>query len=99
MDLVEFLRARIAEDRAWARQQERAAVRGHHLGRTRPQPPGHWSRVLVECEAKLSIVEEYELLAASPDDRAGQRATLRWVLEHIAAAYAGHPEYRDEWRP
>jgi len=66
MDLVEFLRARLAEDRAWARQQERAAVRGHHLGRTRPQPPGHWSRVLVECEAKLSIVEEYELLAASP---------------------------------
>lgn len=55
--------------------------------------------MLVECEAKLSIVEEYEVLAASPDDRAGQRATLRWVLEQLATAYSGHPEYRDERRP
>jgi hypothetical protein len=87
-DLVEFLLARIAEDCAWAKRQERIAIRTHHVGRRGPYPPDHFSRVLADCEAKRQIMS----LCEDIDDG--------WaVLARLALSYADHPDYREEWRP
>lgn len=88
MEIAEFLLARIAEDEA------RVADK-----RSRP----HWgdimsslgdecdcdlpTRVLAECAAKRWGVE----LARDDDDD-------EWVLRLLALPYAGHPDYRWEWR-
>lgn len=108
-ELTEFLLARIAEDEGVAR----AATLGHD-GRpvdafdwdygpgserdmTTAQDEAHrtWSpwRALAECEAKGRIV--------------GQASNVEWggyavrdvILGHLAAVYADHPDYREEWRP
>jgi hypothetical protein len=42
------------------------------------------ARVLREVEAKRAIVSE-----GAPE----------YLLVHLAAVYADHPDYRDEWRP
>jgi len=49
------------------------------------------ARVLAECEAKRRIVEWCQT------DEGG----FHWstVLEPLAAIYADHPDYRDDWRP
>ncbi len=43
-ELVDFLLERIAEDEAWAKREERAAIRTHHIGRPGPCLPHHFSR-------------------------------------------------------
>ena len=48
----------------------------------------HPTRVLAECRAKRQVVE-----ALGPDD-AGREVVLR----ALAAVYADHPEYQEEWR-
>ena len=47
-------------------------------------------RVLAECAAKRSIVERAEL--------AGTKFAM-FTLFDLAAVYADHPDYQDEWRP
>lgn len=58
------------------------------------------ARVLAECEAKRQIV------AAHADDHkfCGDEVILEPgapcdTLLTLAAVYADHPDYRDEWRP
>jgi hypothetical protein len=43
-------------------------------------------RVLGECAAKRRVVEHEQ----------GRPTT---VLRHLALVYAGHPDYREDWRP
>lgn len=68
--------------------------RGPHIARWHP------ARVLHEVEAKRRIVEHSEhaaeLAKIGPSARDGA-----WflVLRFLALPYAGHPDYRDEWRP
>ena len=59
-------------------------------------------RVLAECAAKRRIVQRYrwteDHLDDGPTDLAGwsdDRATLL----NLAAVYADHSDYREEWRP
>lgn len=62
------------------------------------------SRVLAECEAKRRIVADFELLS-DPGGLVDQlmlpslREVLVTPLRHLAAIYAGHPDYREEWKP
>lgn len=85
LTLSDFLLARIAEDE-----------------RDLPSKGGvDWlHRVLAECEAKRQIVEAYAGMEALPsEEQREQRATLRWACQLLAAPYADHPDYREEWRP
>ena len=93
-DLTAFLRARIGEDEAWAN----AAL----LRRFAPIPqamerPDTVERVLADVQAKRAIVEDRAHLDTL---RPGAvRAHSEWVCRVLAAVYADHPDYREEWRP
>lgn len=66
-------------------------------------------RLLVDLQAKRRIVElarkDLADADASPDDvirRAFNRGAAYHahnVLLHLAAVYADHPDYREEWKP
>jgi hypothetical protein len=68
------------------------------------------ARVLAECEAKRRIVNDWQTLTDRVDDQRRPlhlfdpvtsmllKATEPW-LRHLATVYAGHPDYREEWRP
>lgn len=71
--------------------------RVEHIARHDP------ARVLAECEAKRRIVERCS--APRPGDEwdgldwdGDLRAVAESVLVALAAVYADHPDYRDEWR-
>lgn len=67
-----------------------------HFGQYRP------ARVLAECEAKRRIVEAAHprnLPLDSADYLSGATYGLDVALRALAAVYADHPGYRDEWRP
>jgi hypothetical protein len=66
--------------------------------------------VLAECEAKRQIVEEWpdndgcDLAGSAYGDHAmleaaGEKAMHARVLRHLAAIYADHHDYREEWKP
>jgi hypothetical protein len=61
----------------------------NHIARWDP------ARVLAECQAKRRIVQQYQDLRANEDyyheDMGGGALTL--VLQHLAAPFAGHPDY------
>ncbi|MFF5773857.1 DUF6221 family protein [Streptomyces californicus] len=73
---------------------------GQHIARHDP------ARVLREVEAKRRLLTDYEENAAdldaqhAPDmDYVGRADGLETALQHLATAYADHPDYRDAWRP
>ncbi|KOG81245.1 hypothetical protein ADK33_15695 [Streptomyces griseus subsp. rhodochrous] len=64
------------------------------------------ARVLREVEAKRRLLTDYVENAAdldtqhAPDmDYVGRADGLETALQHLATAYADHPDYRDNWRP
>ena len=63
------------------------------------------ARVLAECEAKRRIVERHAYIndgsGPLPDGSPlyGQHHALGWVVRDLAAIYAAHDDYREEWRP
>lgn len=92
--LGEFLLARIAEDDETARtgfshpdRWVRVAIPGTS---TSAANGISCTAVLVECEAKRKIVLLCQQEDMPPTDA---------VLELMAVPYAGHPDYRVEWRP
>lgn len=91
LTLIDFLLARIAEDKVAAQAVEhwnpQAVLNGQPLG----------PKLLAECEAKRRIVEAID--AGNPVDEWMSALTLEWVTKVLAAVYADHPDYRDEWRP
>ena len=105
MTLTEFLLARIAEDAAeankagsftpWDRPYER-----DNYGHLTVQP----ARVLAECEAKRRIVELASQYvqpsdAHDPGFNGGANHVGYNALRTLAAVYADHPDFREEWRP
>lgn len=66
---------------------------------------GRAERVLAEVAAKRAIVDLYEHARAREVSEPGEVGFARYAeaLEHVvqslAAADAGHPDYREEWRP
>lgn len=83
MTLTGFLLARIAED---------------EINRV-----GYPGRVLRECEAKRRIVwtcvSAFRGVDNPPDWIKGQRASAYGACKALAAVYADHPDYREEWLP
>lgn len=92
-ELTEFLIARIAEDEAFWTPE----VNDLEIGNIA-------ERILTECEAKRRIVEDFETLHGDyqvthdPGTEA-RRLQAMVALAHLAAVYAEHPDYREEWKP
>ncbi len=85
-DLIDFLLARIADD-------EENVHSWWHV-----QSVPVLDRALAECEAKRLMVAHYQRVdwAKVPAD---QQDYMGVFLRLMALPYAGHPEYRREWRP
>jgi len=88
MELLEFVSARIAEDQAWVRAQEKVAVRTHRFVVNAPHP-GHWNRVKRECRAKRRVLEIVS--------RMRNRDTARTLLIALAGVWADHPDFEPDW--
>lgn len=54
-------------------------------------------RVLAEIYAKRLIVKDYLEAVRARDDAAV--SNLSWVFLRLAMSYAGHPDFREQWRP
>lgn len=109
--IIEFLEARIGEDEALAvsviakcdpDDWENPAATGNFW----PEEVAFWDgvtpyRVLAECAAKRTIIDNWE----DPDDigpldgdvDAGHVLATDNAVRAIAAIYADHPDYRQEW--
>ena len=92
MNIVEFLEARIDEDEeqassGWERLGDSRWERDNY-GRTLLTP----SAVLAECKAKRVIIEAFDPEAPDLDPYVG-----RDVIAILAAIYADHPDYQEEW--
>ena len=105
-DLVTFLKARLDEDEAGARDalalwpdthwtiDPGSLVLIHFHGRHDP------ARVLREVDAKRAIVRECEAVQKLNASTGREPSRFRdWLLRHLAAVYSGHPDYRAEWKP
>ncbi|WP_230536451.1 DUF6221 family protein [Streptomyces sp. OUCMDZ-3434] len=61
------------------------------------------ARVLAEVEAKRRIVRAHEKWCEGRCEakypEGGFDAAHYWSVKSLAAAYADHPDYREEWRP
>ena len=63
------------------------------------------ARVLAEVDAKRRILDEYDKALNRrrqwPGDlsSAGALLTMVHVVKLLALPFAGHPDYREEWRP
>ena len=92
-ELTEFLLARIDEDHENADRYVSLFPEGDMAPLFR--------RVLRECEAKRRIVEELEAVSDDRERLADYDSVygLRFAAQALAAVYADHPDYRDDWRP
>ena len=94
-DLAAFLLARIEEDEDCSRYRIGIGDR-HGLWQCEPE------RILAECEAKRRIIEEHASTTRS-DPCDAHNANYETIpcdnLLYLAAVYADHPDYREEWRP
>lgn len=97
-DLVAFLRARLDEE------EESLDAIFHWEA-----PAGHMLRERRELEAKRETIRLYEeacefiemMKSSGQDAPAHEGAAEAYlnVIRNEAAVYAGHPDYRGEWRP
>lgn len=101
-DLVEFIRARLAEDERHLRLLDE-----HLSGHERPYnlaDPTDPARVLRGVEAKRRIVERAERIRENAEDFPG-RVTydVAWAtaqdLRDVASEWSDHADYRQEWKP
>ena len=102
MTLIEFLLARIAEDEAAAGRggwhNGGGVFANDNYGCLLVQP----DRVLAECEAKRSIIEMHDAMPAENVYCMTCDENHDWpcaTLKTVAAVYADHPDFREEWRP
>jgi len=113
MTLTEFLEARIAEDEATARNAGNSPVIevARRYGKVAAQHfYARWdpARVLAECEAKRAIIEAHPIEYSKVSDYTDCVACLDvdtydaypcLTMRALGYVYAGHPDYRQEWRP
>ncbi|NPC96536.1 DUF6221 family protein [Nocardioides sp. zg-DK7169] len=95
-EIVEFVRARIAEDEELAREVESDARHGRDVP---AEEADHVAvtgvaRVLADCEAKRGLLELAEAAAAD-----GLPRYEGAILRRLAQPYAEHADYLDAWRP
>lgn len=108
MTIVEFLRARLDEDEQVAREaiQIRERIYGDRYGSDLTfkawddHPAGTVlvgpERVLREVVAKREALEWFAHELTAPMDEGAMRMS-EIALRTLAAVYADHPDYRDEW--
>ncbi|GIE30156.1 hypothetical protein Ait01nite_032010 [Actinoplanes italicus] len=86
------------------RSEEVRTLDAMHIARWDP------ARVLTEVEAKRKLIELHEDVRGDEDQIDGEWGNGRWswddpsrtsvkMLKALAQPYAGHPDYREEWRP
>ena len=113
MTITEFLEARIAEDEAAIDRRGSYPHSWHGTdvaGSYNPQCPdcigvAGRERVLAECAAKRFILTMHQTYARVAAERTGIQAfgaecgreVTGDVLKPLAAVYASHPDYRQEW--
>lgn len=85
--LAEFILARVADDEA--------AVRADLVGREFPNP----ARVLAQCKVYREIVALSWHHFGEDDYAWGMEEAKRQVLAYLAAIWADHEDWREEWRP
>ena len=88
-ELTEFLLARIAEDEQTAKEAMSGSWQHD------PSKVDDPVRVVRACAAKRRIVEQ--LHRALEDGSADYALGLTVAVQHLAAAYADHSGYRQEW--
>jgi hypothetical protein len=105
--LTEFLFARIADDEKWARARRDEDFRKHRVGRRPHLAPDDAERVLAQCAAWRNVVElhsaDHECTVpgngyAGVFAADGSMPTICPTMLALASVYAGHPDYREEWR-
>jgi len=111
-DVVEFLRARMGEDEAVAREFvacEYSGVDAWGEGADHFFEGGAGSpaRVLADVEAKRRLVEHADTVSGMDQQIEGEwgtRGSVPWnedegvrILRLLALPYASHPDYRQEW--
>lgn len=100
MTITEFILARVAEDEKEARAMDEDLRKyppsTYELAQVPMLDMGVPERVLAECEAKRTIVEQFDGWDGLVYDGWTQAASL--VLGEFAAIWADHPDYREEWR-
>lgn len=57
------------------------------------------ARVLSEVEARRRITDECAWTSEAAVDTSAVAGLALMTLRLLALPYAGHPDYRDEWRP
>src|SRR5690606_36076662 len=113
--LVEFLLARVAEDKAVAREVMGRAAADPHTDATEvflyaneaassgsPIVATTPARVLAECEAKrqaVAIFQNHPGADPRDDRRWNEYAGMNSMLCALALPYADHPDYQEAWRP
>jgi hypothetical protein len=88
-DIIDFLNARIAEDETEARREL------EQLAMTEAKAD---LRAFAECEAKRKIIAHHERIDWD-NEPSRDRDYMEKFLRIVAEVYAGHPDYREEWRP
>ncbi|MGG7608863.1 DUF6221 family protein [Streptomyces sp. ZG43] len=103
--------ARAATQGDWVWSREFVTPPGYHHRTVGPLEPGdaahiarhNPARALAEVEAKRRIVRAHEKWCAGRCEakypEGGFDAAHYWSVKSLAATYADHPDYREEWRP
>lgn len=112
MSIVEFLRARLDEDEAIARNalgllgmetpwHDIETLRQRGLTRADARHVARHSsrRVLREVEAKRRIVDDYRAPTLDDCQTDDDTPPPLWVIRALAAVYADHPDYQPDWTP
>ena len=99
MTITEFLEARIAEDERHARK---LADTDRRPALSLATTINHPQRLLAECATKRAIIhlaDQVETMdyAITNEWGGGMEGTSDNILHALAAIYADHPEYQQEW--
>lgn len=96
-DLSEFLRARLDEDAAEIGRDEYDSGTCDYLPGVHVNP----RRARADVEAKRLIVVHHDgpCCLKAPGQLYDSRTDPCLTLRYLAAVYAEHPDYRQEWKP
>ena len=104
MTITEFLLARIAEDEATVgtpdTHDERVkGIDWAEVGASSEVLIIGEGRVWAECQAKRAIIRWAQQWPLRPSSAGEGIAAEDTLLRHLAAVYADHPDYQQEWKP
>ncbi|MDV2474223.1 hypothetical protein F8M49_30030 [Rhodococcus zopfii] len=103
MNIVEFIKARIAEDEAWAQARiasdawRKSVTMPPRFGEPEPRParPDDPTRVLRRCEALRATTQALQELVEDGEAPSLVEATTLRHLTPIAAIWSDYPDYQE----